>query len=104
MNEEQIKERLEALASQLFSPANDFAKRDAVKRVLRFFEVLNPGEFREMYRALYNEDAAVKEYDAITHPTERLRRLAFRLDDEGRYTDADICWLNLPNLPGVTRK
>lgn len=103
MTEEQLKERLETLASQLFSPANQFAKRDAINRTVKFFEHVNPGEFREMYRALFNEDYSVKDYDVITRPTERLRKLAFRLDDEGRYTDADICWLNVPNLPGVTR-
>jgi hypothetical protein len=97
---ETLKERLVKLASQLFPYNNKVFEAESVGKMCRVFETIDPGEYRQIHRELFLVDAANKEWDALVPLTERLEKLAIRLDDDGFYVDADICWQALRELKG----
>ncbi|AGR47831.2 hypothetical protein PHIM7_136 [Sinorhizobium phage phiM7] len=84
MTDEKLVDKLKSLSGQLGI---------GEKTIIRFLEAVNPGEYTELHRSLFNEDASIKEYDHILRTEKRLELLAKRLNDEGRYVDANICWL-----------
>lgn len=98
MNDPQLKERLEEIADKLFSPANRFAKNDAVKRVLDFLKYVNPGLYYDLWRSLYIIEPKENELDKMMPMEHRLELLAIRLYDEGRYTDSEICFATFEKL------
>lgn len=76
----------------------------SLKALLGFMERVDQSRYRRLYRSLYNQDASAKEYDHILPIEDRLRRLVVRLEDEGRYTDSDICALALEQLSDRARR
>lgn len=93
-----MEERLKELAIKLFPSANAWAVKEGVKNVCAFLSEVNPGEYQQLHRAIFDRDAAIKEYDGMMRLEDRLERLAFRLNDDGQYTNANICWLALAEL------
>jgi hypothetical protein len=98
MTDEELTARLKELAVKLFPSANSWAVKEGVQNICRLMEEINPGEYRELHKALFARDATVKEYENLLMLNDRLERLAIRLDDEGQYTNANICWLALKEL------
>jgi hypothetical protein len=98
MTEQELSTELERLAEKTHGYANDFSKRDAVKKVVAFFEAVNPADYRLLHRAIFNFDASVKEYETILPLKERLQKLADRLTEAGQETDADTCLFALSRL------
>jgi len=68
------------------------------RQVLKLLETINPGEYARIWRNHFDMDVAIKEWDRMLPLHSRLDRLAMRLTDEGRYTDADIVWFALGEL------
>jgi hypothetical protein len=89
MSDEELTKELKRLASVLNLD---------VKKICQILETINPGEYQRLYRGLFNKDATLQEYDHLLRLTSRLERLALRLDDDGQYTNANICWLALAEL------
>lgn len=75
----------------------------SLKALLGFMERVDQSRYRRLYRSLYNQDASAKEYDRLVPIEDRLHRLVVRLEDEGRYTDGDICSLALERLLDARR-
>lgn len=98
MDQPQLEGRIREIAVSLFPSANDWAVSEGVRNVCRFFESVNPGEYAKVHRALFSRDASIKDYESICQIRDRLERLAVRLNDDGRYTDANICWLALSEM------
>lgn len=98
MTQEELENRLKSLAIELFPSANAWAVREGIKNVCRFLEKVNPGEYRELHKALFLKDVAIKEYEQLVPVLERLEKLAIRLDDDGQYVNANVCWLALAEL------
>lgn len=89
-----ISQELEALAVTLHgSFANKYAKQYAIRNILTFLEKVNPTEYRRLHRGLYDFDYSAKEYETMLPLSERVERLAVRLEDAGQPTDADTCRL-----------
>lgn len=92
MNEEEFKQELRTIAIDLFPSANQFAIGEGVGKVLRFLARVDPAKYRTLWRTLYMQDVAEKEWSAIEPIPDRLEKLAIRLGDEGRYVDENICF------------
>ena len=97
-NTETIKNRLEALANSVFSPANKYGLTHAVGTILKFMKEVNPGTYVEMWRDLWLIDPERKEYDPILPISQRLEKLAIRLEMDGLYVDSEICFLALEEI------
>lgn len=94
----EFKARLIELAGKLFPYNSKAFEAESVGKLCRAFETIDPGEYRQIHRELFVVDVANKEWDALVPVTERLEKLAIRLDDDGFYVDADICWQALREL------
>jgi hypothetical protein len=95
MNEEEFKLELKQIAIDLFPSANVYAVQNGVGKLLSVLTRIDPAKYRELWRTLFNEDAAEREYAAIEPIPYRLEKLAIRLGDEGRYVDENICFAAL---------
>lgn len=98
LNDVELTAAIKELAVKLYPSANEWAVKEGCKNVIRFLENVNPGEYNLLYHSLYVKDASVKEYENICTTKDRLERLAMRLENDGFYTDANICWLALKEL------
>jgi hypothetical protein len=82
------------LARETFgSFANRYAEDDAVKRLIRVFETVGTAE-----RAIDLVRALKPDYAFGEGLLDRLTRLMAKLEEEGRYTDSNTCWLALEAL------
>lgn len=98
MNDEELNQELRILANKIFSPANSWAERDAISRILSIFRNVTPSKYRTIYFAIYNQDNSIKDYEPILPLEERLRNLGYRMEQDGLYTNADICFKALDEL------
>lgn len=73
--------------------ANQWAEADAAKTLIKTFETLSTEQAIDLIRALQPH------YSASEDTKGRLTRLMAKLEDEGRYTDANTVWLALEALP-----
>lgn len=92
--------KLEAIVWKVFNPANAWGATARVKEVLRLMAELTPDEYRDMWLSVYAADSELKEYEELLPIVERLDKLATRLEMEGRYTDANICWYGVKKIRG----
>lgn len=101
MEREQIVNDLEQLAYKVFNPANKYGLKDAVGRLIKVFENVNPGVYSDLYKRFYfvgSDSAQTTDYDELTSVENRLEKLAIRLQNEGLYVDSNICFLALDKL------
>lgn len=90
-------QRLEALAVRLFPTAsnNKFAKQQAVKQLIDIVTGMTVAEFSEVRNGLTDGLVSDSQLSPLSH---RLELLSHRLEEEGRYVDANIAFLAFEEL------
>ena len=101
MNDDQLKVKLEEVANKVLSPNNKHGLKHAIGTVIKFLETVNPGQYDEIYSAMYGP--IVSQDNPIMPLEQRLYNLAMRLEAEGAYTDSNICFLALNEMKKINR-
>lgn len=98
LSDEEIKKELVNIAKVVYNPSNSLAQLDWVKRILNFMHHVKPATYHRLWRSIWLQDAAETVVSGLEPIDMRLEKLAIRLQDEGLYTDSEICWQALEKI------
>lgn len=98
LSDKEIRAELVKIAEHVYNPANSFAQLDWVKRILKFMEFVKPATYHRLWRSIWLHDASETIVSGLEPIDMRLEKLAIRLQDEGLYTDSEICWQALEKI------